>query len=232
MHRTSVLGLLWPLIRLAAQVGVLVFAFSTVLDLGIHDFPAFLLCGLIAWTWFASGVAAATASIVDRRDLVFQPRFPLPVIPLVALIVPLADLLVALPLVLVVVAAYGDLHWTAVFIPVLVVVQLLLMSGIAWLASTAHVYLRDVHSAIGVVLALLFYLTPVFYRRASAPGSVQDLLQLNPLTVLVEGWRDVLLGGRLPAAGPLAAVAAAAAVIALAGLAVFTRHQNGFVDEL
>src|SRR5205823_12604376 len=99
MHRTTVLGLLWPLIRIGAQLAVLVLVFHTVLRLGIRDFPAFALCGLAAWTWFSTGVAGAAGSVVGHRDLVFQPRFPIAVIPLVALVVPLVDLLIALPLV-------------------------------------------------------------------------------------------------------------------------------------
>ena len=232
MHRTSALGVLWPLIRLAAQWAVLVFAFSTVLELGIDDFPAFVLCGLVAWTWFSSGVGGATRSVVARRELAFQPRFPLAVIPLVALAVPLADLAVALPLVLLVVGLDAGLHPTALLIPVLVVIQLVLMAGLGWLFSAAHVHMRDVHAAIGVGLTLLFYLTPVFYARTAAPDAWEGILQLNPVTVLVEAWRDVLLEGRMPDWVALGALSGAAALVAVAGLAFFRRLEPGFVDEL
>ena len=93
MHRFTLLGWAWPVVRQLAQLAVLVFVFSTILDLGIDNFPVFVFSGLIAWSWFAGGVQQATASLIANRHLVFQSRFPVAVLPIVAVAVPFIDVL-------------------------------------------------------------------------------------------------------------------------------------------
>jgi lipopolysaccharide transport system permease protein len=146
--------------------------------------------------------------------------------------VALVDALIALPVVLAIVAINGDLAPSLLFLPVLAVIQLLLVCGLAWLASAASVYLRDVTQIVIVALLLLFYLTPVFYETARVPDKYEWVIRLNPLTPLLEGYRDVLVNGQLPPAGPIAAVAAASIAMAALGLVVFQRLRQGFVDEL
>jgi lipopolysaccharide transport system permease protein len=115
---------------------------------------------------------------------------------------------------------------------VLAVIQLLLVCGLAWLASAASVYLRDVTQIVIVGLLLLFYLTPVFYETARVPDHYEWVIRLNPMTPLIEGYRDALVEGHLPPAGPIAAVTGAAIALAAIGFTVFQRLRKGFVDEL
>lgn len=232
MHRASLLGLAWPLVRLLAQLAVLVFIFSTVLGLGIEDYPLFVFSGLVAWVWFSSGVSNGTAAIAGQRHLVLQPRFPAAVLPAVSVAVSLADVLVAFGLLTAVLAVTGDLYWTILLLPALVAIQFALMCGISWITAAANVYLRDVRSLVTVALTLLFYLTPVFYDASRVPADYRWVLDLNPLTTLVESYRSVLIERSLPDPGALALVTAASLVLATLGLVAFRRLEGGFADEL
>lgn len=232
LHRFTLLGWAWPLVRQLAQLGVLVIAFSHVLHLGVPHYAPFVFSGLIAWNWFSTGVANGTSSLLDRRHLVFQPRFPLVALPLVAVTVPLIDLLLALPVLAVMVVATTGLHWTILFLPVLVVIQLTLMAGIAWLTAAATIYFRDVRHIVGVGVTMLFYFTPVFYDLARLPDRYRSLLRINPMTTIVDGYHSIVLGGTLPAPGWLALVAAVSVIVAGSGLVFFNRLSPGFVDEL
>jgi lipopolysaccharide transport system permease protein len=232
LHRFTLLGWTWPLVRQLAQLAVLVVVFSHVLHLGVPHYAPFVFSGLIAWNLFSAGVASGASSLLDRRHLVFQPRFPLIALPLVAVAVPLIDMLLVLPVLAVMVVASTGLHWSILFLPVLVVIQLTLMAGIAWLTAAATVYFRDVRHIVGVGVTMLFYFTPVFYDLARLPGHYRSLLRVNPLTTIVDGYHSVVLGGRLPAQGWLAAVTLFSVAVAAAGLAFFTRVNPGFVDEL
>ncbi len=197
-HRGSLLGSMWPLVRQLAQLAVLVFAFSAVFDLGIDNYPVFVFSGLIAWSWFSTGLVAAGASVIHGRHLVLQPSFPPAVLPLVAITVPLVDVLVALPVLGLMLALAGAVHWTVLLLPLLLAVQFVLMVGLAWIVSAVSVYLRDVPNMVGVAVATLFYLTPVFYPVSRVPESWRWLIDLNPLAPLLEAYRAVLLDGRLP----------------------------------
>jgi lipopolysaccharide transport system permease protein len=219
-------------VRQLAQLGVLVFVFSTVLPLGIPDFPVFVFSGLIAWSWFAAGVAQGTSSLLAQRHLVFQSRFPVAVLPVVSVAVPLVDVLLVLPALAVLLVASGELHWTVVLMPPLLLVQLVLMCGIAWLCAAVAVFLRDIVNVVAVGLLLLFYLTPVFYSLESVPDEYVWVLHLNPMTTLLEAYRSVLLGQDFPGIPRVLAVGAASVAIAVAGWWTFRRLEDRFVDEL
>jgi lipopolysaccharide transport system permease protein len=231
-HRMTILGWAWPVVRQLVQLAVLVFIFGSVLDLGIENFPVFVFSGLIAWTWFAGGTTAATGSLLEQRDLLFQPRLPPAVLPIVAVAVPLVDVLMALPILLAMLLIEGGIPATALLIPLLILVQLVLMSGIAWLTAAGSVFLRDIPNVTAVGLNVLFYLTPVFYGLHTIPEKYAGLLKLNPMATIVNSYRALLLGEPFPGLGAVAYTLAFAAGLSVLGFLVFTRVEHRFVDNL
>jgi lipopolysaccharide transport system permease protein len=106
------------------------------------------------------------------------------------------------------------------------------MCGFAWLCAAATVYLRDVPQIVLVGLTLIFYMTPVFYDLDRVPEKYSSVLELNPLAILIEAYRAVLIGGSSPGPVRLGALAAVAVVVAAVGAVLFRRLEPGFVDEL
>jgi lipopolysaccharide transport system permease protein len=231
-HRWTLLGWAWPVVQQLAQLAILVFIFSAVLDLGIENYPVFVFSGLVTWAWFSGGLNDATRSVLSNRYLVFRGGFPTQVLPAVSAAVRLVDLLLALPILLVMVAVSGELHATVLFLPAIVAVQFVLIVGLGWLTAAASVYLRDVPNIVSVGLLMLFYLTPIFYDASRVPEDVQWVLMLNPVALLVEAYRDVTMYGVLPDPAEMLALTAVASVIAAVGLRSFKRLSANFVDEL
>lgn len=231
-HRFTILGWAWPLARQLAQLGVLVFVFSSVLDLGIPDFPVYVFSGLVAWSAFSTGLSAASTSLIDQRHLVFQPRLPTAVLPVVAVIVPFVDVLMAAPVLLLMLILSGELHATALLFPLVLAVQLVLMVGLAWLVAPASVYVRDVPNVVTLGLMVLFYLTPVFYSLHKIPQQYEWLLQLNPMTTLLDLDRALLLGLPYPNVAHILGTVALSAILAVAGWFAFERMRPGLVDSL
>lgn len=234
-HRLTVLGWAWPVLRQTFQLLILVFIFGDVINLNIPHFPVYVFSGLLAWTWFSTGVGNAATCLLDDRHLLFQPRFPGAVIPIVAVAVPLVDMVVALPLLLVLAVFEEGLRWTAVLIPLVVVLQFTLMAGIAWFISSATVFLRDVPNIVTVTLQALFYMTPVFYRLHNISGKYTRILDLNPLTTIVQGYRALLLGGQaehMPDVRRWLYVVVVSLVLLWLGRAFFRRNQSVLVDSL
>jgi lipopolysaccharide transport system permease protein len=229
-HQLTLLGWAWPLARQLAQLAVLVFIFSTVFDLGTENFPVFVFVGLIAWTWFSTGVGDAATSVTANRHLLFQSRVPAAAIPLVSVAVPLVDVVIALPVLLLMLAVSDELRLTLLLCPLLIPVQFLLMAGIAWIASAAAVYFRDVPNLVFLGLTLTFYMTPVFYGARSLPDGYQWLLDVNPLAVVIGTYRALLLGEPFPHAWLIALVSVGSAVLAGAGYLVFRRLEPRFAD--
>jgi lipopolysaccharide transport system permease protein len=232
MHRFTLLGWAWPLTRQLAQLGVLVFLFAHIVDLGVRNYAVFVFAGLVSWSWFATSVDAATGSVVANRHLVFQPRFPPAVLPVVAVAVGFVDALIALPVLFAMVVVASDLSWKIALLPLLFAVQFTLTCGVGLLTSAVTVYLRDVRGIVAVALTVLFYLTPVFYDIGRVPERYAWVLRLNPLTTLIEGYRATLLDASFPSAGAMAGVIAFSLALAALGLVVFRRLAPGLVDEL
>lgn len=231
-HRFSVLGWAWPLIRQLAQLGVLVFLFSHIVDLGLANYAVFVFSGLISWTWFATSVETASTALIGNRHLVLQPRFPPAVLPVVSVALGFVDSLIALPILVGMTVASGDISWKIAFLPVLFAIQFALTCGIALIASVLTVYLRDVRGLIAVGLTLLFYLTPVFYDAHRVSSRFESVLRINPLTTLLQGYRALLLGSGFPPAGAIAWLIGATLLFFVAGTFTFRRLSGGIVDEL
>lgn len=231
-HRMTVLGWTWPLARQLAQLAVLVFIFGSVLHLGIKDFAVFVFTGLIAWTWFSVGVSVATGSLLAQRHLLYQPRLPPAVLPIVAIAVPLVDVVMALPVLAIMLLLGHGIPWTAALLPLPILLQLILMAGLAWLASAASVYFRDVPNIVAVALTVGFYVTPVFYGLHTIPKRFAGLLQLNPMASIVETFRALLLGQPYPSLGAILYSVGLAITVTLAGFLVFSKAQSGFIDNL
>jgi lipopolysaccharide transport system permease protein len=231
-HRDTILGWTWPLALLLVQLGALAFIFGHVLPQHIPHYPVFLFTGLVAWTWFLTGVTSASWSLISRRDLVFQPNCPAVAIPLVTVIVPLFDVAVALPLLVTATLASGTFHWTVLLLVPMFSLQLLLMLGMGWIVAAVSVYLRDVPRLVGVAMLILFYLTPVFYAIARVPQQFHWVLYANPMGTLIESYRAVTLGQPFPPVGAFIAWAVGSAILAALGLRIFRALERGFVDEL
>jgi lipopolysaccharide transport system permease protein len=231
-HHLTLLGWAWPVARQLAQLAVLVFIFSKVFNLDVPNYPVFLFVGLMAWSWFSGAVGAAATSVLSQRHLVMQPRLPASALPMVAVAVPFVDVLFALPVLVLMLLLSTGLGWGLFGCLALIAVQLVLLAGFAWIVAAVSVFFRDVPNLVGVGLMILFYLTPVFYERSRVPERFRWVIDINPLTTIIEAYRWLLLGTPAPSAGRLAAVVAASVAVALIGHRVFARLAPRFADHL
>jgi lipopolysaccharide transport system permease protein len=231
-HHLTLLGWGWPITRLLAQLAVLVFLFSKVIHLDIPNYPVFVFVGLVGWNWFSSGVSAAASSVLGQRHLVMQPRLPSSVLPIVALAVPLVDVLFAVPVLMLMLALSSGLTWGLLACPLILALEFVLIAGVAWLVAGVSVFFRDVPNLVGVALMILFYLTPVFYSGTRVPDRLRWIIDLNPLATIIDAYRWLLLGTPSPGIARLGAVVATAAAVLLLGNRVFARLSPRFADHL
>lgn len=232
-YKRSALGIAWSLLVPLAQLLVFVFLSRSVLRLDIPHYPLFVFTGLLAWSWFQSSLLLATSAVTDNRTLIRRPGFPAAVLPAVTVLTGLIHYLLALPILLAFVLVTGvPLTPALLALPGLILLQFGLTLGLTYLLASLHVTFRDLQHLLGVVLTLLFYLTPVFYSPDNVPEQYRLLLHLNPLAYLLEAQRTVLIGGQWPSPAPLLVLAAISAGLLALGYAVFTRASDRFVEEL
>jgi lipopolysaccharide transport system permease protein len=237
-YRGSVLGFLWAFVTPLWQLVLYTFIFSYILRVplvaeGTSSFPIFLFAGLIPWLGFAEGLSRSTTAVVEQSHLVRKHRFPSEILVVSAVVSAACHQLAALGLFAVWQGLSGGLNWRGLFwlIPGLAI-QLVLALGLGWIAAAVQVYFRDVVQVIGIGLSGGFYLTPIVYPMSVVPEAFRTFLLLNPLTTVVAAFRTALVGAPAPSARSWLLASATAALLAVAGLALFRRLRPGFADEL
>lgn len=232
-YRRSALGLLWTLLNPLAQLLVLNLVFRRVLPLNIPNYSLFLFTGLLAWNWFQASLFAGTSSIVDSRDLIRRPGFPVAVLPVVAVLSSFIHFLLALPILFVFMLLSGIQFSSAFLIlPVVFICQFILSLGLIYILATVQVTFRDTQYLLGIVLFLGFYLTPVFYDSSAIPLRAQLLYHLNPMVTILDAYRSIFIHSKFPESLPLILVGLASVSLLWITYRFFRKASNRFVEEL
>lgn len=232
-YKQSMLGILWTLLNPLTQLVVFSFIFRHVLPVEVPNYITFLFSGVLAWNWFQASLYQATSAIVDNRELIKQPGFPAAILPTVTVTSHLVHFLLALPVLLFFVVLGGIQLTSAILaLPLVIAVQFILTLGLAYPLASFHVTFRDTQYLLGVLLSLLFFLTPIFYDALSVPAQYQLLYRLNPMVPVMDAYRAILIGGRPPDQQTMMVLAFVSIVIFSAGYIIFMKVKYRFVDEL
>ncbi len=235
LYKQSILGYAWIFVNPLMQILVLTFVFSTILlipSLGI-PFPLFLFVGLLPWMFFSNALATATDSIVGSANLVTKVYFPREILVMAAVFSKIVDLLFGLLILLGLMIAYSEApSWTVVWVPAIFAIQLLFTVGLALPLAALNLYFHDVRYLVGVVLLAWFYMTPILYPVDIVPERFKIIFDLNPLALVVNAYRRVLLLETSPGLDRLLLGFAAAFLTFVIGYYIFKRMEAGFADRI
>jgi lipopolysaccharide transport system permease protein len=235
-YRMSSLGFLWTMVIPLATLAIYSFVFGVVIPVENVDTTTFtlrLFSGLIVFWLMAEVVTQSPSSVVEQTNLVKKSVFPLEVIPAVVVGTGLFHCLVSTSVLMAALVVLGKpLHLTMILFPVVVFPLALLLLGVAWLLAGIGVYFRDLTHIVGLLMTAALFLSPVFYPAERLTPGLRRGIMFNPVSVIVEEGRNVLLDGRMPDWRRLALYFVVAWVIAALGLAFFRRARKNFADVL
>lgn len=232
-YEGTFLGFAWMLAKPFLFVAVFFFVFEAVLSLETPRFTSFTLIGMLVYIWFQSSLVGAATVAFSNRELVRRPQFRMAVLPLISVMSNLVHFLLSLPFLVIVLLVGGSEPSAALLaLPLVLIVQFLLTAGLAYLAAAASILFRDIGHLLEVILSVFFFVTPIFYEASRVPAAFQPIYQLNPLTWLLEGYRNPLLHALPPDWGPLAIVGATALGVAMIGYWLFERVSHQFAEEV
>jgi ABC-type polysaccharide/polyol phosphate export permease len=201
-------------------------------DVGMA-YPLFAYCGLLMWNLSASAWRFSVASMTANVNLVTKVYFPREVFPLSAVIVAAVDSLVGSVVLVGLMWYYGALITPALlFLPVVLAAHLLLTAGVALVLSMANLFYRDVKYLFEVVIVVGMFGTAVLYPVAAVSGTSGTLLRLNPMSVLIEAYRDVLIRGHLPALEPFWLTAVVSFLVFMVSWYWFHRSEYAFAENV
>jgi lipopolysaccharide transport system permease protein len=195
----SYLGLLWWIIEPAMNMAVYYLVFAVILKTSQADYVPFLLVGLTLWQWFKSCVSHGGYAIWQRLPLIRQVKVPVQVFPTVQILADTVKFAFILALLLVILWSYGYAPNRAYLaLPLVLLVELVFAAGVAYLVSAALPFLPDLRFVIEQVLQVLMFLSGVVFALDNVPQPVRGIFMLNPIAVLVDAGRGILMHGRWP----------------------------------
>ncbi len=238
-YRGSVGDLLWSVLNPVLLMLTYYFVFGIVLqtrfgaDPSRAGFALYFLAGMLPWLPFAEAVGRSPAIVVEHRNFVKKLVFPIEILPVNLAVGGLVTQALALAVYLVfLLASRGSVPPAALWLPALIVPQFLFTLGLSWFLAALGVYVRDLGQLIGYLLTLWFFLTPICYPETALPAAALPLLAKNPIFVLVQGFRAVLLEGVPPPASPLGKLWLLSIAVCLVGHAWFYKLRKSFADVI
>src|SRR5262245_38655387 len=199
-YKQTVMGFGWAMFMPLLNTAVFSVIFTRVAPIETPvPYPLFAYCGLLAWNFFASSLRFAVTSLTSNAVLITKVYFPREVIPFSAVAVCAVDFAVG-AVVLVVLMAYYGIHPTAalLWVPFVVSVHVLFTIGVSLLVAMGNLFFRDVKYLFEIVIPVWMFATPVVYPTDRIGGIAGRLMAWNPMTPIIESYRNVLLLGVAP----------------------------------
>jgi len=232
-YKTTVFGLVWFVANPMVMGVILVLVFKDFVHLTIPNYPAFVLCALMPWSFFTMSINNAAGSLSRASGLVKRVRIPREFVPLSALIAGLVHFLISL-LLLFGIMFYMKVRFSpfVMFLPIVIVLQLTFLTGASLLLSSLNVLYRDIEYLLAPAMQALFYFTPTFYPLSYVPKPWLRWYLLNPMAGIIELYRNVLIAG-WPASPLVLQMAVITSLITLVGgFLVFRRLEPHFDDYI
>ena len=197
------------------------------------DYALYLFCGLLPWNAFQESVQLSASTIIAHANLVKRVVFPLETLPVsLSLAAVVNQLLGTMVLIVAVIVLRRELHVTIIYLPLILIPQLIATFGAAWLVASLGVFVRDIVQGIALMLMAWMYLTPIIYPESIVPATYRTAINLNPFTSLVRNYRRVILDGLAPDWSGLAYFTAFALVSFVLGYWWFARTRKNFADVI
>lgn len=229
-YRRSVLGLLWTLLNPLFTMLILSLVFSHMFRFNIENFPVYLLCGQLIFSFFSEATNGAMNSILGSASLIKKVYVPKYLFPLAKVLSTFVNLVASfLALIIVMLFTRTPIQWTILLVPAPIFYVLLFSIGIGLVLSSLAVFFRDVIHLYGVLLTAWMYLTPIFYPLDALPPNIQQLVVLNPLTRFILMFRQLVLSGTWPPLSEHLICLSFGIIAVLFGLYAFYKSQNRFV---
>ncbi len=236
-YRGSFGGALWTVINPLLLMLTYFYVFGVILksrfpgDPSRSGFALYFLAGMRPWLAFSESVGRSPSVMLEHRNFVKKLVFAVETLPVNLVVSGLVSgMFAALLFCIVLLIVRHSIPPSVVWLPVLLVPQILFTAGLSWFFAALGVFVRDLGQILGFVLTIWFFITPICYPEDSMPAPLVPLLTKNPIYVLVRGYRAIFLHSQAPPFGPLWKFWALAAVVFVLGHAWFYKLRKSFAD--
>lgn len=232
-YKQSFLGFFWVLLNPILQMVIMSFVFSSILrfsHLGV-PYPIFLYAGLLPWIFFTNSLHSSTNILVENSALIKKIYFPREVLVVSTILAKVVDFFFMLSVFFLLMIFYQIpfTFYILFFIPIFLL-QFIFTFSLGLFLSWTNLFYRDIQYLVNLLLTLWFYLTPVIYPVEFFPEKYRFIFKLNPLSVFINAYRQVLLGGDLPKWESLSIAAFLSINFFILSYFIFKKMEKDLVD--
>lgn len=232
-YKQSILGGAWAVLQPLSLMIIFTIVFSLFarLPTGGVPYPVFSYTALLPWTFLATSIAFAVPSLVNNMNLVTKAHFPREILPLAVIGAAFVDFAIAAIIFVPMMLIYRiPVHSTLIWVPLLVLTQIVLTFGVVLIGSAVNVFFRDIRFIVPLAIQLWMYASPVIYPVSVVPEELRTLYMLNPMAGLLTSYRRVILHGLPPSPQDLGIAAVIAGFLCIVGYWFFKRVERQFAD--
>ncbi len=232
-YKQSILGYAWVIINPLFQILVISFVFSTLLKVPSVGVPfiIFLSVALLPWTFFSSSVTASTNALVNNSTLITKIYFPREILIYSTILAKMVDFGLSLIILAVLMLFFQiPINFYIAWVPLILLIQIILTTGISLLLSSFNLFYRDIQYILTLALTLWFYVTPIAYPTEIIPDKFKLIFSLNPMAVIVNAYREVIIGQGQPNINSLFIALISSILIFLFSFYIFKKLEKSFAD--
>jgi len=238
-YKGSLLGIVWAVVTPVVTIAIFTFIFAGIFGARFGsrstqwDYALYIFCGLLPWTMFQDALQQSATTVVAHANLVKRVVFPLETLPVAQTVSSLGtQMFGTVALLIATIAIRHELQATVLWLPVLLVPQLLATLGAAWLVASLGVFLRDIAQGLNLLLMAWMFLTPIIYPESMVPEAYRPFIDANPFAALVRSYRRIFLEGTGPDWTGLAFFSIFALLLFVFGYWWFARTRKNFADVI
>ena len=199
-----------------------------------ENYVVFLIVGILPWTWFVSSISQGTSCILANAGIIKKVYFPREILPISVVTSGLVNFLISCIIIIIFLLFSGiGFSINLIFVPIIIIIQYILSLGILLITSAINVYVRDAEYIINFLVNMLFYATPILYSpEIFANTPINFIFKLNPLSVIITAYRDIIFYKNLPNFVSIASVFIFSLLILMIGILIFRKLEKGFAEEV
>lgn len=232
-YKRSYLGYIWSILNPLLMMTVLCIVFSYIFRFNIENFPIYLICGQVMFTFFSESTAMTMQSIIQSVGLINKVRIPKIIIPISRTLSCFVNLLFSLiAVVIMLIITKTPIHISILLFPIPLIYLFFISLGIGLILCVFATYFRDTVYLYSIVIQILMYFTPIFYPIDAVPSKVQFIIKFNPMYHIVTYFRDIVLYGNFPSLRDNAVCMAFAVLSMTFGILIFNKNEKNFLLHL
>lgn len=236
LYAGSLLGASWVVIGQILMLAIYTLTYVVIfrirpIDMTVYEYILYVFCGLTSYMPFSASLTGGALSLVSNRAVLLNTTFPAELIPFRSVLVASVTMPIGVLILLVSDAAFSELTWTSLLIPVVMVLQLMFAAGLVWGLSLLALIVRDVQQMLTYIIMMLMMITPIAYTPSMLPASLKVLIYLNPLAYFVITFQELIILNKVPSLAFIVVMSAMSIATFCGGFLLMRRAKSAFYDH-